>query len=228
MEILDVKYRKVLLNGAREVLYDCPKCGSSLTTAVQDIPKGDTCPDCSVSFKFSTRAKLLVKEHVLREKKDAEDRLAKKEAKKKIKEQNALARAKEKEADARLLKEKQDVEVAIRRLEKSQVSYAKRGAIACFIVGAIVVVSAFNFDTSVSTGTSLGRVNNIGLMNQQRNMMLFGIGLLVIGGVLLAVHLNKDKSNGIKFDRRIDKLCPKCGEPVRKIATLCKHCNSEI
>ena len=224
MEILDVKYRKVLLSGAREVLYDCPKCGSSLTTAVQDIPKGDTCPDCSVSFKFSTRAKLLVKEHVLRERKDAEDRLAKKEAKKKIKEQNALARAKEKEADARLLKEKQDEEAAIRRLEKSQVSYAKRGAIAFFIVGAIITVTAFRSDTT-APGTN---ISNLSLMNQQRNMMLFGIGLLVIGGVLLAVHLNKDKSNDIKFDRGIDKLCPKCGEPVRKIATLCKHCNSEI
>ncbi len=60
--------------------------------------------------------------------------------------------------------------------------------------GAIVVVNAFIFDTSVSTGTGI-RVHNIGLMNEQRNMMLFGIGLLVIGGVLLAVHLNKDKSS---------------------------------
>lgn len=90
MEILDVKYRKVLLSGAREVFYDCPKCGSSLTTAVQDMPKGDTCPDCSISFKFSTRAKLLVKEHVLKERKDAEDRLAKKDAKKKNKEQKKI------------------------------------------------------------------------------------------------------------------------------------------
>lgn len=124
MEILEVKYRKALLSGTREVLYDCPKCGSSLTTPVQDMPKGDTCPDCSASLKFSTRAKLLVKEHVLQERKVEEDRLAKKDAKKKIKEQKALAIAKQKEADARLLKEKQEEE-AIRRQAETECRMCK-------------------------------------------------------------------------------------------------------
>ena len=52
------------------------------------------------------------------------------------------------------------------------------------LLGLIIMLVGFALDTTVATDTDFGRVHNIGLMQQQRNTMMFG-GLLFLGGILV-------------------------------------------
>ena len=58
------------------------------------------------------------------------------------------------------------------------------------IVGLIVVVGAMGTDVSVPTDYG-DRVNNIGLMNDQRNGIIGGIVVAVIGGVILVIAYSR-------------------------------------
>lgn len=101
MEINNVAYKKSRLTGKQEVEYSCPKCNCSLTTAVQDITKGDQCPDCSAQFTFSRSAKLSVKEKILSERAAEEAALLKTKEKHEEKKQLKEEKTKEKSEKAR-------------------------------------------------------------------------------------------------------------------------------
>lgn len=101
MEINEVVYTKSKLTGKREVTYLCPQCDCSLSTPVQEIVNGDTCPDCSVHFNFSRSAKISVKKKILSERAAEEDRLLKAEEKKKQKQVLSEQRTQQKKERAK-------------------------------------------------------------------------------------------------------------------------------
>lgn len=92
----------------------------------------------------------------------------------------------------------------------------------CFLCSAIALVyyAAF-FDVSVSVpgGEVLGisRVNNIGLMSDRQNGIMFsGVGVVI--GLLLMVLGHQPKK----------RQCPFCKEAVREDAAICKHCGKDL
>jgi len=63
--------------------------------------------------------------------------------------------------------------------------------------GAIAFWALFIFDTSVATG--IGRVNNLGLMADRQNFMIFG-SMIFIAGLLIGLFGNKNKKNEEKSE----------------------------
>lgn len=91
-------------------------------------------------------------------------------------------------------------------------------------IGVIILLVAFTMNTSVESG--YGRVNNIGLMADRSNFMIFGT-LLFIGGVIL-IALNKNTDATLPLQKSNFIKCPFCAEPISPEAKLCKHCKSEL
>jgi uncharacterized membrane protein YdbT with pleckstrin-like domain len=96
MEVNEVQYKKSKFRGNHEVFYQCPKCGSTLTTLVKDIKNGDRCPDCFASFNFSRKAKLMAREQILSVQNKEDEALKKAESKEKQRKQQAGEKKKKK------------------------------------------------------------------------------------------------------------------------------------
>ena len=58
------------------------------------------------------------------------------------------------------------------------------------IIGVLLLMYAFSMDTTVSAGYGYGRVHNFGLMSSQKDYMLLGALLTVVG---LGMALSKSK-----------------------------------
>lgn len=98
-----------------------------------------------------------------------------------------------------------------------------------FVAGIILLGIAFTMDTSVPTNYSSGnefglpeRVNNIGLMADKQNYLIFGALLTILGVITI-----------IKYDKKIEKeesekVCPKCAEKVKKNALVCRFCGNSF
>ena len=102
------------------------------------------------------------------------------------------------------------------------------GAIASLVVGALVFLGSMAADTTVDTGMAIGRVHNIGLMNSQRNGIFLGGFLRAVGGVLGVLHFYQKRIAAQTPDHADNKVCPQCGETIKRVAVICKHCKSEI
>jgi predicted Zn finger-like uncharacterized protein len=90
------------------------------------------------------------------------------------------------------------------------------------IFGIICAISALNMDTSVETGLG-GRVNNIGLMNFQSNLLM-GAGITFISGILLIGFSTKSEPNAPETTR----TCPYCAEQVKAQAIICRFCQKDL
>ena len=102
------------------------------------------------------------------------------------------------------------------------------GAVVALVIGTLVLLASMNADTTVDSGTSFGRVHNIGLMNQQRNGITFGAILMAAGLAMGGLHLHHKRGAGSASHEGESKSCPKCGENVKRAAVFCKHCKSDI
>lgn len=95
-----------------------------------------------------------------------------------------------------------------------------------FTIGLILLVIAFTMDTSVAVDYPMGnefglpeRVNNLGLMADKQNYMIFG-ALLSVLGVIIGISYEK------KYEKEsTEKVCPKCAENVKKEAKICRYCS---
>jgi hypothetical protein len=123
--------------------------------------------------------------------------------------------------------------VYAKRVMKADGFFAKAtpisvGAIASLVVGALVFLGSMAADTTVDTGTAIGRVHNIGLMNSQRNGIFLGGFLMAVGGVLGVLHFYQKRIAAQTPDHADNKVCPQCGETIKRVAVICKHCKSEL
>lgn len=94
-----------------------------------------------------------------------------------------------------------------------------------FSIGLIIVLYAFTMDTSVAVdypgGNEYGlpeRVNNLGLIADRQNYMIFG-GVLSLLGLIVIYASDK------KGEEANEKVCPKCAERVKIEALICRFCN---
>jgi hypothetical protein len=110
----------------------------------------------------------------------------------------------------------------------------KNLGIILLIIGIGLAVYALSMDTSVQVDYPMGndyglpeRVNNIGLMNDKQNYLIFG-GLLTVVGIFMAVSGGKsEKANAITTTDD-NKKCPQCAEMVKAEARICRFCNYQF
>jgi len=97
-------------------------------------------------------------------------------------------------------------------------------------VGGWCTLHYFNdFDTSVEIPRQEidgqwfggGRVNNLGLMADRQNGIIFGLGAVLIGILLIGFSRHQNTLVGSDL-----KKCPFCGESIRGDAILCRFCGS--
>ena len=107
----------------------------------------------------------------------------------------------------------------------------KNWGIFLIIVGIICGYTAISMDTSVETGGTYEygtyipktKVNNIGLMNQQTNLLIFA-GISFISGILLIGFSYKSIAS---FSKGV-RTCPYCAEQVKAEALICRFCQRDL
>jgi predicted Zn finger-like uncharacterized protein len=103
--------------------------------------------------------------------------------------------------------------------EGTNKSIMKKSGFVLAFIAAICIVSAITMDTSVATGHG-SRVNNIGLMNLQTNLLIGG-GFAFISAIVLIIFSSKSELSDT------NKKCPYCVEIIKIEAVICKHCGKE-
>jgi hypothetical protein len=99
------------------------------------------------------------------------------------------------------------------------------------IISIVLGYIAFTMDTSVEIGGTYEygtyipktRINNIGLMSQQTNLLI-GAGISFISGILLIGFSFK---SGASFSKEV-RTCPYCAEQVNVQATICRFCQKNL
>jgi Double zinc ribbon len=102
----------------------------------------------------------------------------------------------------------------------------KSFGIALIIIGVIWAIIAFSTNTTVSTG--FGEVNNIGLMADRQNHLIFS-GLTILFGVILFGFGSSSTQSSVNSHNSEGRIsCPFCAEDIKLEAKVCKHCGKDI
>jgi hypothetical protein len=99
----------------------------------------------------------------------------------------------------------------------------KQVGIAVTVIGAICLALAFGMDVSVDTGTFVGRVNNVGLMDDRQNYLMISGLTILIGVVLIGFGVVS-----LPTSHEGSKKCPCCAELILIEARVCKHCGRDV
>lgn len=103
----------------------------------------------------------------------------------------------------------------------------------CFLifVGIVLLYIGITMDTSVkilypeitkSFNLNLPeRVNNIGLMQEKQNYLMFGGICFVLGLILIYAFHNSRK----QMEYVETKKCPDCAETIQQDARICRYCS---
>lgn len=101
------------------------------------------------------------------------------------------------------------------------------------IGGVCLGIFALSMDTTVKVnypmGNSFGlpeRVNNIGLMNDKQNYLIFS-GILSVLGAIMYFYAKSRAKKTQQLDNGF-KQCPQCAEKVPIAAKICRYCNSNF
>lgn len=92
------------------------------------------------------------------------------------------------------------------------------------IVGIMCLFGALGMDTSVPSGS--GRVNNLGLMNDQQNYILIASVMLIAGLIMMLISGGSaDEVAGTRSSEH-SKNCPQCAETIKLDAKVCRYCGN--
>jgi hypothetical protein len=106
-------------------------------------------------------------------------------------------------------------------------------------LGSAIYFFAF-FDTSVPVtmddGTSLGRVNNMGLMSDRQNGILVGFGMAAVGGVFMFIGRKRSATSAVGPFATVASTvngvatgtCGTCGGVMQVGALFCSHCGKTL
>ena len=95
------------------------------------------------------------------------------------------------------------------------------------LAGIFVALVALGMDTSISSGDR--RVHNIGLMQQQQNMLLLGVGAAIIGILMVIAGRRAGSSPGASSTQAEPRrACPHCAEKLLLDAKVCRFCGRDV
>lgn len=121
-----------------------------------------------------------------------------------------------------------------------QGNHMKKIGIVLIIVGMLWATIAFNMSTSVDTGgETFGagqysievpkmRVNNLGLMEDRRNHLMFAGLTILVGVMLLGFGTVSERRNSPALVTTGTRACPYCAELVKSAALICRFCNKDL
>lgn len=96
------------------------------------------------------------------------------------------------------------------------------------VLGTIGMAVALCINTSVLT--SVGAINNLGLMNDKQNYIIISSVVLLVGVVFAVAGLMKNNTATLSGQAATSETmeCPACAEVIKAKATVCRFCGYKI
>ncbi|MEY3882523.1 MAG: hypothetical protein RIQ94_3319 [Pseudomonadota bacterium] len=103
----------------------------------------------------------------------------------------------------------------------------KKLGILALILGLIGLVFSIQMDTSVSSYGG-GRINNLGLMSLQQNLVFICSTITIVGVFLIVMAGRSNGSNNSLNQNQSVRECPFCAETIKSQAVLCRYCGKDV